>query len=207
VTQLIVSGKTVEGAIEKAVQELGTAKEQLTYRVIEEPKKGFLGFIGSRLAKIEACVKPDPVEEAFIFLQQLLEKMEVNVEVTKREKDGACLFQLQGIDDIGRIIGKRGQTLDSLEYLTNLVANRQHDKYVKIELDAENYRKKRKQALQQLAQRVGKKVRLTNQKTKLEPMNGIERKIIHSVVQGLPEVVTYSQGQGLNRHVVIAPKK
>ncbi|WP_088104606.1 RNA-binding cell elongation regulator Jag/EloR [Halalkalibacter urbisdiaboli] len=205
-SQLTVSGKTIEEAVEKAILELGTTKERLSYRVLEEPQKGFLGFLGSKPAKIEAYVKPDPVEEALYFLEETLEKMNIKANVSKSLKGDINKFEITGPEDVGRVIGKRGQTLDALEYLTNLVANRQKESYLRIELDAENYREKRRQVLIQLANRVANKVRSSNEETKLEPMNAAERKIIHAALQKERGVQTYSQGQGANRHIIIAPK-
>ncbi|WP_100405881.1 RNA-binding cell elongation regulator Jag/EloR [Bacillus solitudinis] len=207
-TNLTISGKTIEEAIKKAIIELETTRERLSYEVLVEPQKGFLGFIGSKPAIIKAYVKPDSVDEALFFLQETLDKMSIVADVTKKEEESELYhFHLNGSGDIGRVIGKRGQTLDALEYLTNLVANRKNEKFVRIQLDAENYREKRRQTLVQLAHRVGEKVRVTNQKTRLEPMSGSERKIIHASLQGVSGIQTYSQGQGPNRHIVIAPEK
>lgn len=205
--QVTVSGKTVEEAIEKAVQQLETTKDRLSYRVLEEPQKGFLGFLGAKPAKIEAYVKPDSVDEALTFLKETLENMNVNAEITKNVNDELITFNINGPHDIARVIGKRGQTLDALEYLTNLVANRQGESYVRIELDAENYREKRKQVLIQLAHRVAEKVRVSKELTHLEPMNASERKVIHSALQQVKDIQTYSQGQGSKRHVTISLKK
>ncbi|KGA96306.1 protein jag [Alkalihalobacillus alcalophilus ATCC 27647 = CGMCC 1.3604] len=205
-TKLTVSGKTIEEAISKALSELGTTKERLRYEVIEQPQKGFLGIIGTKPAIIEAYIKPDAVEMGLSFLKEMIEEIGFSVEIEKKEQGDYILFEIIGQEDMGRLIGKRGQTLDSLEYLTNLVANKQDDSYIRIQLDTENYRAKRREALEQLAHRVSRKVLRQKQKVVLEPMNAGERKVIHTSLQNVSGVDTYSQGKGSNRHIVIVPE-
>ncbi|KMK77897.1 RNA-binding cell elongation regulator Jag/EloR [Alkalihalobacillus pseudalcaliphilus] len=206
-TELTVSGKSIEEAISKALMELGTTQERLHYEVIEQPQKGFLGIIGVKPAIIKAYVKPDAVDLGYSFLKEVIEEMGISIEIVKHEKTDFILFEIKGQDDLGRLIGKRGQTLDSLEYLTNLVANSEDDHYVRIQLDTENYRQKRRKALEQLAHRVSQKVLRQKQRVVLEPMSAGERKIIHTSLQQTVGVETYSQGKGMNRHIVIAPEK
>ena len=162
--KVIVSGKTIDEAVEKAINELQTTKDRLSYRVVQEPQKGFFGILGSKPAMIEAHLLPDPVDVAFQFLEQTVALMKVDATLTKNEMGEHIVFNLSSEEELGRLIGKRGQTLESLEYLTNLVANRQEGTYTRIELDAENYRERRKQTLEQLAERVAYKVKATKER-------------------------------------------
>ncbi|MCM3715978.1 RNA-binding cell elongation regulator Jag/EloR [Halalkalibacter oceani] len=203
--KVIVSGKTIDEAVEKAINELQTTRDRLSYRVVQEPQKGFFGILGSKPAMIEAHLLPDPVDVAFQFLEQTVALMKVNATLTKDDAGEHIVFNLSSEEELGRLIGKRGQTLESLEYLTNLVANRQDGTYTRIELDAENYRERRRQTLEQLAERVAYKVKTTKERVSLEPMNALERKIIHTTLQRVEGVETVSEGKGLKRHVVIQP--
>ncbi|BAB07782.1 RNA-binding cell elongation regulator Jag/EloR [Halalkalibacterium halodurans] len=206
-TKRRVSGKTVEEAVEQAIIELGTTRERITYTVVEEPKSGLFGILGSKPAVIEVVVKPDPVDRAKAFLEELLQEMDMEVEVTIEKDPATVLFNISGEQDLGTLIGKRGQTLDSLQYLVNLVANKEEGEFIRIKLDAENYRARRKEALVQLAERLASKALRTKRPVSLEPMSAHERKIIHTALQELGDVETYSEGQGIGRHVVIAPKR
>jgi spoIIIJ-associated protein len=197
----------VEEAVEQAIIELGTTRERITYTVVEEPKSGLFGILGSKPAVIEVVVKPDPVDRAKAFLEELLQEMDMEVEVTIEKDPATVLFNISGEQDLGTLIGKRGQTLDSLQYLVNLVANKEEGEFIRIQLDAENYRARRKEALVQLAERLASKALRTKRPVSLEPMSAHERKIIHTALQELGDVETYSEGQGIGRHVVIAPKR
>ncbi|MFC0561288.1 RNA-binding cell elongation regulator Jag/EloR [Halalkalibacter alkalisediminis] len=203
---ITVSGKTVEEAVAKAILELQTTKEQLSYRVLSEPQKGFLGIFGSKPAKIEARVLPDSVELAQTFLQTTVSLMGQETMITKTESNQRILFQLTEGNDAGRLIGKRGQTLESLEYLTNLVCNRGEQKYKRIELDIGDYRERRKQTLEQLALRVADKVTTQKKPLSLEPMNALERKIVHETLKSVKRVETKSEGSGVNRHIIVLYK-
>ncbi|WP_078556397.1 RNA-binding cell elongation regulator Jag/EloR [Bacillus alkalicellulosilyticus] len=200
--KITASGKTIDEAVDKALVELQTTRERVDIRVIEEPQKGFLGFIGSKPALVELEVKPDPIEEAIRFLQELILKMKVEATVVKKEENGMLIFDLEG-SNLGSVIGKRGQTLDALQYLVNLVANRYSEQYIRIQLDAEDYRNRRKASLIQLAERLAKKARMSKGEVKLEPMQAHERKIIHSTLQHIKGIKTYSEGQEPRRRVVI----
>ncbi|SFE63559.1 RNA-binding cell elongation regulator Jag/EloR [Alteribacillus iranensis] len=202
-----VSGKTVEDAVREALKQLGTDKvENVEYKVLEEPTKGFLGIIGGKDALLEATLKAEPEEEALAFLQDILQQMKVRVDVEMHKNGRETEFLLSG-EDLGVIIGKRGKTLDSLQYLVNLAANRTSGRYTRIILDAENYRKRRQEALEQLAERLASKVERTGLKELLEPMNARERKIIHSALQNRQGVLTRSEGTEPHRYIVIYPEK
>ncbi len=202
---MTVSGKTIEKAIAKAIDELQTTKEKVDYRVVEEPQKGLFGLFRSKPAVVDVFILPDPVEKAYSFLQGTLDHLEVEATIEKEETDQSLRFNISANEDTGRIIGKRGQTLEALEFMMNLVANRQGKAYTRIELDAENYRQKRRETLEHLAVKLAKKVTATNQKVALEPMNAAERKMIHTKLQSYDGVETISEGTGINRHIVIIP--
>ena len=200
-------GKTVEDAINLAVNELGQPKENLEIRIIQESKNGFFG-IGARKAIILAKIKKENLIieiKAREFLEKIISSMNINVEVKSILKNRTLFIDISG-DDVGILIGKRGQTLDSLQHIITLVLNKNNDYHISVILDAENYREKRKQTLEKLALNLAEKVKLSNKKTILEPMNNYERKIIHSTLQNYEGVITYSQGEDPNRNVIIAPK-
>ncbi len=202
--KVTASAKTIEEAIQKALIELNVTEDRIEYKVIESPQKGFLGF-GSKPAVVEAVVKPDPLEEARVFLEDVINKMMVQATVELEKQKGVITFNIQG-EQLGTLIGKRGQTLDSLQYLVNLVANRYANDYFRIQLDAENYRQKRKQSLEQMAGRLAEKVLKTKQSVKLEPMSAHERKIIHTALQRKRGISTFSEGEEPRRCIVVAPK-
>ncbi|RKD68088.1 spoIIIJ-associated protein [Sinobaca qinghaiensis] len=197
-----VSGKTIEEAKANALLELSIEEDQLEYELVQVPVKGFLGLFKGKPAIIEAKVKQDPTKEAAAFLTQVLKEMGTKAEIEITEKKKEVLFDIQG-EDLGVLIGKRGKTLDSLEYLVNLAANRYSDKYSHITLDAENYRERRREALQQLAARLADKARKTKRKVVLEPMSSRERKIIHAALQNEKDIETASEGKEPHRYVAI----
>ncbi|GAJ97188.1 MULTISPECIES: RNA-binding cell elongation regulator Jag/EloR [unclassified Geomicrobium] len=200
-----VSGKTIEEALENGLTQLDVNREQVNYVEIQSPTKGFLGLF-SKPAILEITVKPDPFKEAKTFLEDVLKSMNVTLTVTvEKHKSQEATFDIQG-KDVGVIIGKRGQTLESLQYLTNLAANRHSSKYVRITLDAENYRERRQQTLENLALRLAHKAKKTKRKVVLEPMQAKERKLIHQTLQKDRAIETTSDGKEPHRHVIIAPK-
>lgn len=204
--KITVKGKTVEEAIQRALTELNATIDRVEVKVIEEAKKGFLG-IGSRSAVVEVTAFPDPVEEAIVYLKNVIQSMGISVTILQKEKneDGVVLELIS--DKVAVLIGKRGQTLNALEYLTNIAANRNAKTYQRIFLDAENYRERRKQTLIQLAERQAEKAIKFNRNIALEPMPAKDRKIIHTALQNKEGVTTNSKGEGIYRHVVISPTK
>ncbi|MCT8138128.1 protein jag [Anaerobacillus sp. CMMVII] len=202
--KITVSGKTVDEAVQSALKQLNTTRERISFHIVEEPQKGFLGLIGVKPAVVEVEMKPDAAEEAVNFLQEVTKNMGATIEINQVETKEGLLLNLSG-DGIGMLIGKRGQTLDSLQYLVNLVANRHSENYMRIVLDAENYRDRRKESLEQLAKRLGHKAVRTRKEVILEPMNALERKIIHTALQEIKGVKTYSEGVEPNRRIVVAP--
>ena len=197
--------KTKEEAIALALAELGISEADAEIEVVEEGSKGFLG-LGSKDAVVKVSAKAtDGGKKAEDFLSKIFELTgeEVNVEATT---DGDVLRVNLSGPDMGIVIGKRGETLDALQHLTSLVVNKGDGNFMKVSLDAENYREKRNEALESLAHKLANKVMRTRRSTTLEPMNAYERRIIHSALQDHETVTTYRIGQGINRKVVIALK-
>ena len=203
--KVTVSGKTVDEAIQLGLEKLETEMDNVEYEVIEEPQKRVLGLFGGKSAMIEMRLKPDPLKEAMVFMRDTISKMGVDASVEQEERSEGIYFNIVG-SDIGILIGKRGQTLDSLQYLVNLVANRHAENHIRLYLDAEGYRERRKEALETLASRLSDKALRTDREVRLEPMNAHERKIIHTALQNIDEVSTYSEGQEPHRRIVIVPK-
>jgi len=198
------SGKTVEDAISDAVKQLGTTRENVDVEVLQEAKSGILG-IGSKPAKVRVTIKLSPEYAAREFLEEVIKAIGIDAtfEFTLAEKQLNIMINGK---DIGILIGKRGQTLDSLQYLVNLVINKGTAPYVNVILDAENYRSKRKETLEALAHNLVKKARATRRKVVLEPMTSYERRIIHAALQSERGIDTYSEGNDPYRYVVISPK-
>ena len=225
------TGKTVDEAVALALSELGVTPDQVDIVVLEEPSKGLFGFLGSKPAKVRVTAKEvkteeqsvpavmpqiaapvpeqdaaDPVAVAREFLNRIFETMKLKVLVEKVSQEDAVVLNLRG-DDLGILIGKHGQTLDALQYLTNLAANRSVENRVRIILDVEDYRKRREDTLTQLALRLADKVKRRGERVVLEPMSPHERKIIHMALQNDTRVATFSEGDEPFRKVVIAIKK
>ncbi len=201
------SAKTVDDAITEACKALSVTSDKLEYVVIDEGSSGFLG-IGSKEATIKAKVKSSIIDAAKIFLNDVFAAMDMTV-VTEATYDAAekeLSINLSG-DDMGVLIGKRGQTLDSLQYLVSLVVNKGNDDYIRVKVDTENYRQRRKDTLENLAKNMAFKVKRTRRPLSLEPMNPYERRIIHSALQNDSYVTTHSEGEEPYRHVVVTLKK
>lgn len=197
--------KTKEEAIAQALAELGAKEAEVEIEVIEEGSKGFLG-IGTKDAVVRVTYSPDSEKRATDFLNKIFEITNEDVTVDSQIDGEILKINLSG-PDMGIVIGKRGETLDALQHLTSLVVNRGDKSFLKVSLDAENYREKRNVALESLAGKLANKAMRTGRNQTLEPMNAYERRIIHSALQDHESVTTYSIGQGVNRKVVIALKK
>ena len=202
-----VSAKTVDDAITEASIKLGTTSDKIEVEVIEKGSTGFLG-IKSKPAIIKARKKNDTVDNIREFLENVFSamNMEVTIDIKKAEDDKVYEVELSG-KEMGLLIGKRGQTLDSLQYLTNLAVNKHSDGYIKVKLDTEDYRQRRKDTLENLAKNIAYKVKRTKRPVSLEPMNPFERRVIHSALQGVRYVETHSEGEEPFRHVVVTLKK
>lgn len=152
-------------------------------------------------------VQPQTIKAVEDFLKNTMKAMDMEVELkTEIDQDGALCVDMSG-EHMGILIGKRGQTLDSLQYLANRVANKHQEGYVRVKLDTENYRARREETLRHLAKNIAHKVKRNRRPVALEPMNPYERRIIHSALQGNKFVETYSEGSEPYRHVVVAPKR
>ncbi|MGG4217230.1 RNA-binding cell elongation regulator Jag/EloR [Paenibacillus jamilae] len=251
-TKVVTSGKTVEDAVRQGLSQLGVSRERVTVNVLEQPSKGFLGWLGVKKAKVELTLlsepspetthtaEPhvlaqapsevgqavseagsvaqkvqmnmeapgghvDPYEEAVCFIRETAAGMGLDVEVDVRHRKDESTLDISG-PSLGMLIGRRGQTLDALQYLTNIVANRHSDKFIRIVLDAEQFRARRRKTLEDLAERLANQAVRYGKEVVLEPMPSQERKLIHAKLQQHALVRTYSKGDEPNRRVVIAKK-
>jgi spoIIIJ-associated protein len=224
------SAKTVEEAVQSALEELETDKDNVDIEVIEQPTKGIFGIIGSKNAKVRVTLKEKKASEkksekgnenkeiritdytlekerARKFLRDILEAMDIKAEIRVKDVNESLYINLAG-PKMGVIIGRRGQTLDSLQYLVSLVVNKdkERDGFVKVILDTEDYRRKREETLQRLARRLAERVQRTGKRVELEPMNPYERRIIHSTLQEIEGITTFSEGEEPYRKVIISTK-
>ncbi len=202
-----ISAKTVDDAVTEAVIQLGTTHDQLEYEVIEKGSAGFIG-IGRKDAVIRVKKKDSVEDRIRDFLQKIFDVMKLEVEILiEREESGRVVnVELKG-NDMGVLIGKRGQTLDSLQYLTNLAVNKNAEEFVKVKIDTEDYRKRRRETLENLAKNIAFKVKRTKHPVSLEPMNPFERRVIHYALQNDKFVTTHSEGEEPFRHVVVTLRK
>ncbi|MEW6106585.1 MAG: RNA-binding cell elongation regulator Jag/EloR [Bacillota bacterium] len=214
------TGRTVEEAVQEALEALGLTRDKVEVEVLEEPARGILGLVGQRPARVRVTARADMVdvaEKAREFLKELLVHMGfAGVSVNAREVGGVLRLEVEG-KGLGGLIGRRGATLDAVQYLVNLVAGRyarvvgrgagdQEDR-LRIIVDAEGYREKRARSLERLALAVAERVRREGRKATLEPMNPMERRIVHLAIQGCEGVTSFSEGEEPYRRVVIAPLK
>ncbi|MCH6268643.1 RNA-binding cell elongation regulator Jag/EloR [Neobacillus citreus] len=202
--QVTATGQTVEEAVESALAQLKTSKDRTEINIIDEGKKGIFGIFGSRPAVVKVTVIHDPIEEAKKLLMQVGEQMGAPVSIDVKRDGKQVLFVMTG-EKIALLIGKRGQTLNSLQYLTQLVINRHSEQYFTVILDAEDYRNRRNETLIQLANRLAQKAVQTGKDVALEPMPSYERKVIHTALSENKRVKTSSDGTEPHRHVVISP--
>lgn len=204
--KVTVNAKSVEEAVAIGAAQLGADVAEVEYTVLEDAKKGFLGM-GATPARVEVCYAAAPDEAAMVFLQTLIDDMELNVEANcDRDDEGTLRIDVRG-ENAGVLIGHHGDTLDALQYLCSLAANRKDEEkraYTKVTLDVEGYRAKREATLRALARRTAVKVKKYRRSVTLEPMNPYERRIIHSELQGFDGVTTYSVGQDSGRRVVVS---
>ena len=204
---ITVTAKTVDEAVTKALIELETTSDKLEYEVVEKGSAGFLG-IGAKPAIIRAKKKETLEDRAIDFLSQVFDAMNLDVKIAAAFNEEECEMNIDlSGEDMGILIGKRGQTLDSLQYLTSLVVNKGESTYIRVKLDTEDYRRRRKETLENLARGIAFKVKKTRKPVVLEPMNPYERRIIHASLQGNRYVETVSEGEEPYRHVVVKLKR
>lgn len=202
-----ITGKTVEEALKHALDELKLTKDKVDVEVIDEGSKGLFNLIGTKPAKVRVTAKPDSLDDAKTFLVNVLNSMNINADIDIKEENDIININLKG-HKMGLVIGYRGETLDSLQYLVSLVVNKNHENpYKKVILDAENYRNKREETLIKVAQKTAYKVKKSGRPYKLEPMNPYERRIIHSALQEYTDINTYSEGEEPFRRIIISLKK
>lgn len=200
---LEMTGKTVEDAVRNALIELNVTEDKIQVEILQEGSKGLFNFIGSKPAKILVKVGRDYINDAKVFLEGVLASMKIEADIDIVEEKDVIKINLNG-SDMGILIGYRGDTLDSLQYLVSLVINKGHEReYKRVLLDTENYRQKREETLKRLADKVSFRVKRSGRYVKLEPMNPYERRIIHFALQDNPYVDTYSEGEEPYRRVVV----
>lgn len=202
-----IKAKTVDDAVEQALQKLKVSKDQVSIEILEE-NKGLFGLLGNKDVKVRVSVaEQDEVSVATDFLSNITKRLGMDTEFDPSydDEEKRMKIELKG-EGLGLLIGRRGETLDALQYLTNIIVNKKTDDYIKVTLDAENYRERREEALVELAKRTAAKAVKYKKNMIIEPKNPYERRIIHESLQDYPEVTTYSIGEEPNRKVVVAYK-
>ncbi|MHB8927323.1 MAG: RNA-binding cell elongation regulator Jag/EloR [Bacillota bacterium] len=200
-------GKTVDEAVRAALKELGVGQDEVDIEVLEEAAKGLFGLIGTKEARVVVRLREDRRQVARRLIKDVLAAMSLEVTIGTEEREGATVFNLEG-PDLGILIGRRGQTVDALQYLVNLAANRIGEgEKARIIIDVEGYRRRREETLQRLAERLAERVRRSGQSVVLEPMSAQERRVIHLALQDNQYVGTQSEGEEPQRHVVISLKR
>ncbi|SDC40387.1 spoIIIJ-associated protein [Pelagirhabdus alkalitolerans] len=202
--QVTASGQTTTDAVQTALEQLNTTEDQVSIEIIDEGKKGMFGIFGAKRAIVKVTIKEDPIEEATAYLKQIARQFSEDVSVTVKQSNKSVSFDLSG-EKIAMIIGKRGQTLNALQHLVQVMLNRKANDHYRIVVDAEGYRKRRQDTLEQLANRLADKAIKIKKHVTLEPMPSYERKIIHSILSNNSKIETYSDGAEPHRHVVIKP--
>lgn len=198
-------GRTPEEALELALKELGATRDQVIVKVLSEGSKGILG-LGAKPAKVRVTLKEDPYSTPEIVLKRLINLMGVECELESETIEGVIHINISS-PDAGLIIGKRGETLQAIQFILNNIVNRRALVKKRIILDAGGFRERRKQVLEDMARRLAEKVKMTGREIVLEPMPAHERRIIHLALQDDEEVRTYSRGEGDNRCVVITTRE
>ncbi|NLL86698.1 MAG: protein jag [Syntrophomonadaceae bacterium] len=200
-------GKSVDEAIKAALDELGCEIDDVIIEVLEEANKGILGIVGKRPAVVKVTLREKPEEEVRKILVDLLDKMKIDYKIDRVEWDKEKVrINIVG-KDMGLVIGRKGETLNALQYMTSLIVNKDREEKIRIVLDVEDYRRKKERSLEKLAIKLSDKVKSTQKNVVMRPMSPQERRIIHTVLQGDPQVTTYSTGDEPNRKVVITMKK
>lgn len=207
IKEAIKEAETIEEAKALALAELGVNEDKAQFEVLVQPEKKKFGLFGGSLAKVRVFYEETPTDIAKAYLADVLTKLGVtNVVIEATETEDGAEFDVNG-DDIGFIIGHRGETLDALQYLTGLVVNHIHDEYFRVIINIGNYREKREKTLEVLGRKLAFRAGKTGEKVSLEPMNPYERRIIHTAVQKVRGATSWSEGENLQRHVVIGPDR
>ncbi|MBO8127863.1 MAG: protein jag [Peptococcaceae bacterium] len=201
------TGKSVQEAVNLALQDLGVSEDRVEIEVLEEPSKGFLGILGGRPARVMVRVKDSVCDDVSLLVREIVSAMGVAADIkVENEEENRLYVRLEG-EDAGVLIGRRGETLNALQYLVNLSINRKREERYRVIIDVEGYRKKREETLQRLALKLADKVRRRGRSIVLEPMNAHERRVIHTTLRSRNDIYTFSEGEEPYRKIVIAPRK
>ncbi|WP_163655347.1 RNA-binding cell elongation regulator Jag/EloR [Listeria sp. PSOL-1] len=201
---ITAQGQTIEEAIQNALKELDTTREKVKVEVMDEGKKGIFG-IGSRLAMVKVIEEDNGIEKAVDYLFDIALKMGANVSIEKEENGKDVTLQISG-DNLGLLIGKHGQTLNAIQYLTQLIANKTNDQYKNIIVNVGDYRERRHDTLSEIAKKMANKAVKTRRPVHLEPLPSFERKIIHAILSEDERIETHSEGRDPYRYIVIKAK-
>ena len=208
-------GKNVDEAIKAALEELGCEIDDVAVEIIEEPTKGLLGFVGRKPAIVKVSLKANqrqspsqsPEQEVRQVVEDLLNRMKIDYQINQIEYEaGRVRINIVG-NDMGLLIGRKGETLNAVQYIIGLILNRNREERLRVVLDVEDYRKKREESLEALALRLSDKVKRTRKNVVMRPMSSQERRIVHTILQEDPQISTFSLGDEPNRKVVISLKK
>ncbi len=205
-TSIEKTARSMEEALESALSELGVSEEDVIVEVIEEPSRGFLGILGGKDAKIRVTLKKDRAEIACEFLTGLLDRMNIDGTVETRIQGDSRLLEVSG-NDLGLLIGRHGQTLKHLEFLTNVVSSKGIGNIRRIFVDVGGYRRKKERILEDMARNAARKVERTGRSSFLRPMDARDRRIVHMALQANGRVATHSEGDEPFRRVVISPRR
>ncbi len=199
-------GKTIEEAVNQALTELEATRDEVEVDILEEPSRGILGFIKVKPARVKVTLKDNPAKRASSLLKNIFNSMGLDIKINISENEKTMFINLEGTD-LGILIGRRGETLDALQYLLNLAVNKNQEIRKKIVIDIEGYRDRREKTLQRLAVKLADKARQRGRNVVLEPMSSQERRIIHTALQGRDDIYTFSEGEEPYRKIIISPKK
>lgn len=200
------TARTVDDAIDQAIAELGTSREEVDVEIIDQPSKGFFGLLGTKPARVKVTVRNTPSRKVRAIMTDILATMNLDAKMDINEKDDIISVNLKG-GNLGILICRRGETLDALQYLINLSVNKNMENRKKFILDIEGYRRRREETLEKLAHKLADKARQRGRNIVLEPMNSLERRIIHTTLQERDDISTFSEGEEPYRKIIIAPKK
>ena len=201
--EAIGTGETIASAQEDACKALGVETQEVKFEVLQMPSKKVLGVFGGKLAQVRAYIEINPAQTAVDYIKGILKAMDLNdIEVSVEETENEATINLSG-NNVRCIIGRHGETLDAIQYLTGLVVNHAKGSYYRVKINTGNYREKREKPLESLGMKMARKAVKTGRLCSLEPMNPYDRRIIHTAVQQVAGAVSWSEGEDLNRHVVI----
>ncbi len=203
-THVETSGRTVEDAVLRALEELGVTREDVDVEVLDPGARGMLG-LGARETRVRVTLRDSPASVAHTLMARLLRLMGFAGAVRVREQEGIVAVQVTG-DHLGALIGRRGATLDALQFLLSLMVARQTHVRARVMVDVEGYRERRRVVVEDLARRAAERAEREGREIALEPMDASDRRIVHTTLAQAPAVMTFSRGEGPDRHVVVAPK-